>query len=674
MARIKDKSLILKSLRLISHGIDPQETLDRLQWGTKFNIFSSATGDNTYFNTLAQFSPATDPRVKRAMISDDGGMGHMYKSMYDDNVSTVTLVAGVPEFAGLLDFVSNMIDGEAAVAANKGRAPGVAFYLAQAATSIAFWPFQLVSISATFLQFLFDTPNSSFYNLKRATGHHMMISQGVLNDIMVKLGYIIPVLPIKEGSSYNLLHGMLPGDKNKINNELSRLGTFFPGCINEDGTIDLLKLSMKGARKYAYMMDQVSKLDEQTSITTVAEKDLAIQGIIESLELNAPAIEGQHAFELADMEIQAVSKIRGSVTEEANNTEKASAYYRAKANQQIIDDSVAASEPVPAESFNDAYKKDTDSWYTDVKKMLTASFHGGLNGITFRIDNDKGSVSDSFSNSSTSSPLEDKFNGITQSVNQLKFATGGMNTGIDIIDAIKNMGVDALNGALSGSVIGNIPLALANNSYIRLPKHWESFSNSLHRETFSIESSCTYAHPYEQVTKIWALFAMILPLVAGASTGASSHSAPLMVSAFSKGKTFIRTGMVESATFTFGQGDAGWTKDRKPLNLKIDLNVVDLDPLVSVPIMRGGGLFDLTNPAHYVKRMLNDTHGYNNYLSRLTAVDYLDTVLKYRILNQRLTSAKLSITNTFSAQNIAAKVSDSVVSDIFRVFHKQMER
>lgn len=674
MARIKDKSLILKSLRLISHGIDPQETLDRLQWGTKFNIFSSATGDNTYFNTIAQFSPATDPRIKRAMVSEEGGMGHMYKTMYDDNVSTVTLVAGVPEFAGLIDFVSNMIDGEAAVAANKGRAPGIAFYLAQGAASVAFWPFQLVSISATFLQFLFDTPNSSFYNLKRATGHHMMIAQGVLNDIMVKLGYIIPVLPIREDSSYNLLHGMRPGNKEKLSNELSRLGTFFPGCINQDGTIDLLKLSMKGARKYAYMLDQVSQLDDNASITTVAEKDAAIQQIVETLEMTVPEISGQHAHELAEMEINAVSGIRGSTEQEAKNTEKMSAYYRAKANQQVIDDSKAANKKIPDEEFKDAYLKDEGGWYNDVKTMLTASFHGGLNGVTFRLDNDKGSVSDSFSNSATSSPLEDKFNGLTQTVNQIKFATGGMNTGFDPIDTIKNMGVDAINGALSGSVIGNIPLALANNSYIRLPKHWESFSTNLHRETFTIESHCTYAHPYEQIVKIWALFAMILPLVAGASTGASSHSAPLMVSAFSKGKTFIRTGMVESANFTFGEGDAGWTLDRKPLNLKIDLNVVDLDPLVNVPIMRGGGLFDLSNPAHYVKRMLNDTHGYNNYLSRLTAVDYLDTVLKYRILNQRLTSAKLNITQTFSAQNIAAKVSDSVVSDVFRIFHKQMAR
>lgn len=684
MARIKDKTLIMKSLRLISHGTSSTEAQDRLEWADRFNIFSSATGDNRYFNTLAQFSPATDPRPERAMKSDDGGMGLMYKRMYDDNVTTLTLVPGVPEFMGILDYVANMVDGEAAIMANKGRAPGYAFYLGQAAGSVAFWPMQLASIAVTLMQFAFDTPGNSFYTLKRATGTHMMAAQGILNDIMVKLGYINPVLPIKEDSSYNQLSGRHPGDKEAINRDLQRLSSLFPGVINNDGSIDLMKMMMKGSRKYNYMINQIAKLDGDTSITSTDEKFIAIQDVIENLEMSSDVVQGSYSKEIVEKEIKSTGGFRdGKSKYEGSYTEKSSAFTRKAANQYVegkpegdLTPPPKAFDPEsPTAEFKDAYDGDDKAgWFEDVKDLVSAVAHGGLQGITFRVDEDKGSVSDSFTNTSVDSPLKDKFNSASQAANTFKFDIGAGNTGVELVDGLLGVVKDSISGFASGSVIGNIPLALANNVNVKIPKHWESFSSSLHRESYTINCECTYAHPYEQVTKIWSVFSMILPFVAGFSTGGASHGAPLMVSAFCKSRTFIRNGMVESASFEFGNGDAGWTRDRKPLNMKVTLSIVDMDPVVSVPIKRGMSLFDVTNPAGVVKRLLTDDTNYNNYLARLTGMDYLDTTLRYNKLNQQLTQAKLSIQQSWSAQTFAATFSDSIFGDAAMLMSKQMAR
>lgn len=83
------------------------------------------------------------------MYSKEGGMGSLWKEMYQDNVSTLTLVPSVMEFTGVLRFVSNMFDPVSAVMANKGRPLNYLLY-GTSLDSFGFWPMQLLSISSQF--------------------------------------------------------------------------------------------------------------------------------------------------------------------------------------------------------------------------------------------------------------------------------------------------------------------------------------------------------------------------------------------------------------------------------------------------------------------------------------------------------------------------------------------
>jgi len=717
----RDRDIITKSFRMLTRGIAPSELLEKLDWDRYFNVFSSATGDNRYINPVTQFSPSTDPRYGRFMVTREGGMGSLYKEMYEDNVTLLTLTAGVPQFAGLLSFITNMFSPTAAIIANKGRAPSLAFYMGQAAGSIAFWPMQAVSVGVQFLAFLMDSPKNNFYTVKPAMGAYIMAATGVLNDLTVKLGYTDPVLPKRAQEQSDPLYGLKPDYDNS--NAVAGLSVLMPDSINADGTIDLMRLVMKGTRKHRVLLKKLAQLDNE-QLNTPDEKLERARQLMEEVSFGTDVMSGAPSQEYIEQEMGTVGRVRGE--NEGNYTEQDSAYINEAAYNSITNasagvtsigenasaggaESAAAMQgmgtagnygatpplnpnersgrpgtatPDPSarvsvadgqQSYYDDRPNDR-SWAGDITDLLNTAFYGGMDAITFRVEGGGGAVTDSFSSQHGPSPMAEKFNAVVSQVNDFKFDVAGGATGIGIIDGVVNMIKEAGIGALSGTVIGNIPLAMANNSYVKIPDHWTGSSSNLHTESYEMNFQCNYAHPYEQIMKIWIPFSLILPLVAPFTAGGSSYTSPFMVKAFCQGRSIIRTGMVTGARFIFGEGEKGYTKDRKPLNLKIILDIADLEPLVSVPIDRSMSLLDLTNPAAVAQRIFTDDSAYNNYLMRLTGVSYLDTVMRYSRINRQLTGLVLDMKTSMRADNFASKLSDSIVGDLGRIFTKPIAR
>jgi hypothetical protein len=720
---IRDRDIITKSFRLLTRGVQPSDLLQQMDWDRYFNVFSSATGDNRYVNPVPQCSPATDPRYSRFLNSSEGGMGSMYKEVYENNVTLLTLTPSVPQFAGLLSFITNMFSPTAAIIANKGRAPGLAYYMGQAATAIAFWPMQLISIGIQFLSFLTDSPKNNFWTCKPAMGAYTMASTGVLNDFMVKLGYIDPVLPKRGQEQTDGLYGRKPDyDNSKAVQDLSLL---MPDVINADGTVDLMRLIMKGTRKHRVMLNKLAQMDNE-ALSTPDEKFLRAQQLMEEVTFDDTVWAGDPTQQFIEKEFGSVGKYRGE--DEGKFVEQDSAYANESAYSNInnadqglasfnVDQAASASggggtsagmepssqgapgatpginpnqqssRPQPASSQTGgnaaiasgqtiSYEDNPNdrTWAGDVADLVQTAFSGGLDAITFRVDGGVGPVTDSFSNSHSPSPMASKFNSVVKAANDFRFDVAGGATGIGIIDSVVNTIKEGAIGALSGTVIGNIPLALVNNSYVKIADHWDGSTTNLHKESYSITSHCNYAHPYEQIMKIWVLLALFLPMVAPNTAGGSTYTSPFMLKAFCKSRSIIRTGMMESLSFTLGSGDGGWTLDRRPLNIKIDFTIVDLEPLITVPIDRSISLLDMTNPSQVANRLFNDDTAYNNYLSRLTGIDYLDTVMKYARLNRNLTGISLDMKQSIRADNIAAKVNDSIVGDLARIFTRPVSR
>lgn len=720
----KDRNIVSRSFRLMSDGIkDPEKVLIRSDYDLYTSFFSTAMGDNKFVNPLPGFSRNTDPYPKPIMENNLGNQGRYYKRIHNDNALSVTLTAGVPEFTGMITFILNMFDYSASVMANKGRAPTWSYYIGQAASAIAFWPAQIVATSFNFFEFLTNTPKNKWYYAKPTMGQYFTAAQGIFNDLMVSAGYALTVLPNDRQEQGNSKAGDRDfgagGEKGYLRdsvaakNNASYLHSLFPDAINKDGTIDILKVSTRGVRKFRYFMKKIKDLDDTFGINTVNQKDRAIEGILDSLmkdsgfvNANSGYTSGISTQDYLMEELKTVGASRG--LDEISYPEISSAYTSKDAGVNIKPESQAMAaaggnsiadiqsklSQYNTESFgvNNGTSSGTSaaqsppdlngtvpntigspndvsesSWFGEIGQLLMDGFYGGLDGVTFRMEG-SGSVSDSFGSSTTQSAIASTFNSTVQAVQDFKFNLSGGQTGIGIVDEFINTIKDSVAGLAAGSVIGNVPLALLGNSKVDIPEHWEDSTTNLHSENFSFYFAAPYAHPYSIATNIFLPLALIMPFVVPFSTGGSTYTAPFLVKCFSRGKSIIRTGIVQNASFEFGSGPLGWTTDMKPLNLRVNLTIADLDKVMSVPITRVTNPLDLLNIAKQSSRYLGDIGKYNDWVNRVTGTDYLDTILRYNDLNRRMTRFTNDVENMFKPATVAGVVNDSIIGDVARIF------
>lgn len=728
----KDANLVSRSFRIMSDGIkNPEAVLLRSDYDLYTSYFSTAIGDNKFVNPLPGFGRNTDPHPKPIMENRLGNMGRYYKRIHNDNALSLVLTAGVPEFTGMLSFIIGMFDYSAAIMANKGRAPSWAFYIGQAAGAIAFWPAQIVATSFNFFEYLTQTPKNKWYYCKPAMGMYFTAAQGIFNDLMIAAGYALTVLPKKHVDQGNIKAGDRDfngggekgynSDTQSAKNNVAYLNSLFPDAINSDGTIDVLKLSTRGVRKFRYFMKKIKDLDNNIGIRSVEQKDLAIQQIADDLikdssfvNANGGYTSGMSTSEYLQQELKTVAKDRGP--DEISYPETASAYTSVQAGVNIkpVGDTSTGGSDIMSKvaqdqySLNQAQKAesggsfgvngsaepvrntstgttgpdmqpttpksiesqpdlDESSWLGQIGQLLMDGFYGGMDAVSFRIEG-TGSVTDSLGNQTTSSAIASTFNNTVQAVQDFKFNVAGGNTGVGIIDEFVGTIKDAAAGLAAGSVIGNVPLALLGNARVDIADHWSDSSTNLHSESFSLYFEAPYAHPYSIATNVFLPLALLMPFVVPFSTGGATYTAPFLVKAFSRGKTIIRTGIVQNCSFTFGSGPLGWTTDMKPRNLRVDITIADLDKVLSVPIARVTNPLALIDIAGQSSRYLGDIGKYNDWINRVAGVDYMDTVLRYNDLNKRLTRFTTDAVNMFKPQTIAGVVNDSIVGDVARIF------
>ncbi len=720
----KDSNIVSRSFRLMSEGLkDPEAVLVRSDYDLYTSFFSTAIGDNKFVNPLPGFGKNTDPHPKPLMENQLGNMGRYYKRIHNDNAQSVTLTAGVPEFTGILGFIMNMFDYSASIIANKGRAPSTAYYIGQAAGAIAFWPAQLVATSYNFLEFMTGTPKNKWYYAKPAMGQYFIAAQGIFNDLMIAAGYSLTVLPNDRQDQGNTKKGDRDHqeggqkgylkDSQIVKNNLSYMHSLYPDAINEDGTVDILKVCTRGVRKFRYFMKKIKELDDTTGIRNVNDKDKAIQGVLNKLirdsgfvNANTGFTAGTSSKDYLMQEMKTVGAIRGGDNEELSYPEVASSYLSADVGMNVnptdsfsqtstsnstyardiatkyavnnngeakLTTSNASAEPSPSldgtvpGGMTQAPDLDESGWSAQIYQLLMDGFYGGLDGVTFRYEGTS-SVSDSFANQTASSALADTFNSTVTAVQDFKFNAGGGVTGIGVIDGFVSTITEAVTGMAAGSVIGNVPLALMGNSRVEIAEHWSDSSTNLHSENFSFYFEAPYAHPYSIATNVFLPLSLIMPFVTPFSTGGATYTAPFLIKCFARGKSIIRTGIVQNASIEFGIGPLGWTTDMKPRNCRVNLTIADLDKVLSVPINRVTNPLDLVNIAKQSSRYLGDIGKYNDWVNRVAGVDYLDTMLRYNDLNRRLTRFRTDVKQMFQPSNIAATVNDSIVGDVARIF------
>ena len=504
-------------------------------------------------------------------------------------------------------------------------------------------------------------------------------------------------------------------------NNIDYMNRLFPDAINKDGTIDIVKIIGRGPRKYRYFLRQLKELDNEVGGNiTLEQKNTLIENQLDDLVNNPSFVNGKISpmYKMGTdhylkQELATTGRHRG--LDELTNPEVASAYYDTDAGNNIIPQSLTNQttgasdtkslssvlekasnifdygETPPADSFTASGAQTTtgantdltgnipgsidvnknisqESWLGQIGEILEDSFLGGMDSVSFRVEGGVGPVSDSFSNSTKQSELSSMFNGQVSAVNDFKFNVQGGNIGIPVVDTVLNTIKDGVAGIASGSVIGNIPMALLGNARVIVPEHWADSSANLHTESYTIYSEATYGHPYSIAMSVYLPLALILPFVVPISSGGSTYTTPFLVKAFSRGRTVIKKGIVKNCSITFGEGELGWTKDRKPLNIRINLDIADLDPIVSMPVSRIRNPLDVANVAKVSGQYLNSIGKYNDYMTRVAGVDYLDSILKFSQLNRSVTRFANDMQEIFNPSRVSGAINDSLIGTIATIF------
>lgn len=705
---------------------------ERVDFDLETSYFSTAFGDNKYINPLPGFGFNTDPSpaiaTENGILNKNGSLGRYYKRIYDDNAVLLTMTAGAPEFTGILRFVTNAFDYASSLITNKGRAPSYIFYISQAAASIAFLPMQVFGVGMNFIAFMSGTPKNQWYYVKPTMGLYAAAAQGILNDLMVGAGIALTAFNDTKSFQGNVSYGdteyntgTLSGytESDEYNTKKANyayMSSLYRDSINEDGTLDVVKYITRGARKYRYFLNSVKRLDKTigNNQITVLEKDRKIEEILTKLVKDPDFVNGNMdgvdrkgtAYYL-NREYQLVGKQRSD--DEMIQPEIASAYYDPAVASQVrpvsadgtknyystgsdtlVDKLKEKNSNLPGNnavnatgdfSNGSALKPESpysqvdvnetiseDGWFSEVFSLLKDVFLGGMDGVTFRVEGATGPVTDSFGNETKQSEVASFFNGTVSAVNDFRFNTQGGTTGIGIVDGILDRIKEAAAGLAAGSVVGNIPLALMSNSRVIIPESWSDSNTNLHTESYEIYCEAMYGEPYSIATQVLLPVALLMPFFTPVATGGSSYTSPFMCKAFCRGRTVINLGMVKNATITFGEGEAGWTKSRLPRNARIRLDIADLNPVMSIPITRLKNPLEVFNATATSGKYLGEIGKYNDWVTRVTGQEWLNTILKFNKLNQHVTRFKNDFEHIFSPGNIAGVVSDSIAGEVGRIF------
>lgn len=258
-----------------------------------------------------------------------------------------------------------------------------------------------------------------------------------------------------------------------------------------------------------------------------------------------------------------------------------------------------------------------DGSYNKFGEYLTASLTAGAAFLVLNVES-TGSVGESFSNSADTNPIETLFNAVSSKIRStLNAVTGAYE--LPFIGPAIRAAVDITGSAIDSASAGLASplLALMYSATVSLPKAWSQSSASLPRASYKIKLTSPYGNAYSQLFNMYLPLAAIMAASLPRSTGLDTHTAPFMLQLFDRGRVNIPYGMVESLSITRGTANLPFTRSGQPNAIDIDLNILDLNQLITIDI-EGSGI--LTRTFKFQPPNFTDT-SLDVYVNTLTGLD-----------------------------------------------------
>lgn len=293
-------------------------------------------------------------------------------------------------------------------------------------------------------------------------------------------------------------------------------------------------------------------------------------------------------------------------------------------------------------------------WASEGTEYLSADLKGGSQFISFRVDA-PGTSSYSFSNSLTTSEIEQKINGISSGMNAKIYSFAGGNTGIGAVDAAMGLVGGFVRGALDAIHLGGI-YALMGGAQVDIPSHWESSAATLPTTSYSFDLISPGGDDLSRALSIYAPLSCILSACIPQSTGGASYTHPFYCMLYDRGRAMVRLGMVSDLTMEWGVGNLPFNKENKALRARITMGIKDATNVFHIPVDAG---FNITNPWETI---LNQDSKFNDFVATLSAVGMGNFIYPSRKFAVAMARQKLNYDSYFSRSHWSNQVGNSDLS------------
>lgn len=550
----------------------------------------TSMGGHFAINPLPQFTSNCDLKHKSIYSAADG-VGRWWSEVLDDNAQYVHIRAGVPEFNSMTQFFGNFYNVYAGAMARSGRAPGIWFMVGQTAGVIGTLPLQPFILAGNVYDYFLGMPRSKYYYLKPTMYPYWYAVSNFVNGIFVNMGLSPHFASDEQKKFFDPLGTPAKADSDSMHRIL-------PDIVMKDGGIDVFAISTKAQRLanvYRDMIDDaLGNLTDDPALRAAEFNRLMNQGI--------------------DSGIKAMKDPGASLAE----YEKAYLAFGGEYDEK---------KPTATDTVNME-----DSWLKRAGDQVKAERRMGADFVTFRV-NHTASNSESFNNSSTQSSIQSEVNGMSSKARMARFNLADGNIAGPIGYAL-NIAKDVATGVLAGAQMEGF-MALAGNAFADIQKMYESSSADLNRTTFTIPLRAWAADDWVRLKDLFIPLGAIMALGLPRATGRASYDGPFLLEVYNQGHTQIREGMVESISIERGVGDVGWAKGGKVLGIDINITIVDLSSILSMPINPGfspvqgaltlaaealGGSAAVTAATALSKSTYAEDNKYTDYLATLASL------------------------------------------------------
>lgn len=615
-----------KAFLLATESLDDQAVQEFAFSESIFRPFDTSPGAYEVLNPLPQFTRYCDIKQNSAIVKSFG-IGRWYDETYGQYQQKIYMRFGVPQFTPMSRFFMGFYNSHASLLARTGRGSADLAYTAGRVIGLAITifnvPLLMFGMIGAAKNFFFEKPTSKFYYFKPAMHLFWNMVATMTNHYCVDRGIVPRYLTSEESQR-------MSGENNFDPAEAARIASALE-VFDSNGQVDVYRYATLAHRRKKHLMNRLKE--------TMNQSNLDFKGLSEAFRnvvMNGSKPKASRSFsEYMDMWRNSMSGSADSVDE--NGTAISTSFSESTATTQAEKEGLLS--------------------------LLGTELDDGSAFICLRPDS-TGEVSESFTSSTTPSPVAGKINSMSSDSRNTTFALSGGNI-LGLLDPIVNTVKEFAAGIGDQLNISGLA-ALGGAALVDIPDHWESSVAQMNSQSYTLKLVSPYGNPISQLFAIYVPLFMILAGGLPRSTGKQSYTSPFICQIFDKGKQQSRLAIIDSISVRRGITNLPFNKHMQAMGIEVTFSTKELTNIMHAPISEGFSF----NPT---KGLFDEDTIYSDYMATLAGLDLDDQIYPMRKFALNLTRWATHWRSWTSMSHIASFLGNGTPLRVGQIFYKGID-